>query len=62
MLGDNVDVAKPGEEIEITGIYKNRYHMPLNVKQGFPLFATEIEANCVESTSTITSSKQDEFT
>ena len=36
--------------------------MPLNVKQGFPLFATEIEANCVESTSSITLSKQDEYT
>ena len=47
LLGDNVDIAKPGEEVEITGIYKNRYHMPLNIKQGFPLFATEIEANCV---------------
>lgn len=33
--------------------------MPLNVKQGFPLFATEIEANCIVSTSAITSSKQD---
>jgi DNA replication licensing factor MCM2 len=42
LLGDNVDIAKPGEEVEITGIYKNRYYLPLNVKQGFPLFSTEI--------------------
>lgn len=47
LLSDLVDVAKPGEEIEVTGIYKNNYDGTLNVKTGFPVFATIIEANSI---------------
>lgn len=47
LLSDLVDTAKPGEEIEVTGIYKNNYDGNLNVKSGFPVFATIIEANSI---------------
>lgn len=42
---DLIDVAKPGEEVEITGIYRNSYDAQLNNKNGFPVFATILEAN-----------------
>lgn len=48
LLADLVDIAKPGEEIEVTGIYKNNYDGNLNAKNGFPVFATIIEANSVK--------------
>lgn len=48
LLSELVDVAKPGEEIEVTGIYKNNYDGGLNAKNGFPVFATIIEANSVK--------------
>jgi len=44
---DLIDVAKPGEEVEITGIYRNSYDAQLNHKNGFPVFATILEANYV---------------
>ncbi|WBW70796.1 MCM complex subunit Mcm2 [Schizosaccharomyces osmophilus] len=45
LLADLVDNAKPGEEIEVTGIYRNNFDASLNTKNGFPVFATIIEAN-----------------
>lgn len=45
LLWDLIDSAKPGEEIEVTGIYRNNFDASLNVKNGFPVFATIIEAN-----------------
>ena len=42
---DLIDIAKPGEEVEITGIYRNSYDAQLNNKNGFPVFATILEAN-----------------
>ena len=47
LLWDLIDSAKPGEEVEITGIYQNNYSAELNNKNGFPVFATIIEANHV---------------
>lgn len=47
LLADLVDLAKPGEEIDITGVYKNNYDGQLNAKNGFPVFATVIEANSI---------------
>ncbi|KAG7910152.1 hypothetical protein KL906_002057 [Ogataea polymorpha] len=47
LLWDLVDIAKPGEEIEVTGIYKNSYDGTLNAKNGFPVFTTVIEANAI---------------
>lgn len=48
LLSDLVDIAKPGEDVEIVGIYKNNYDGHLNAKNGFPVFATVLEANFVK--------------
>ena len=45
LLGDLCDACKPGDEIELTGIYTNNYESSLNTKHGFPVFATVIQAN-----------------
>jgi DNA replication licensing factor MCM2 len=45
LLHDLIDSCKPGEEVEVTGIYRNNYDAQLNNKNGFPVFATIIEAN-----------------
>ena len=38
LLGDNIDIARPGDGIEVTGIYNHRYDYGLNVKHSFPIF------------------------
>lgn len=45
LLDDQVDTCKPGDEIELTGIYHNNYDGSLNIANGFPVFATVIQAN-----------------
>lgn len=45
LLWDLIDKAKPGEEIEVTGVYRNNYDAQLNNRNGFPVFATILEAN-----------------
>nr|XP_033781781.1 DNA replication licensing factor MCM2 isoform X1 [Geotrypetes seraphini] len=45
LLADLVDSCKPGDEIELTGIYHNNYDGSLNTSNGFPVFATVILAN-----------------
>ncbi|GFR20066.1 DNA replication licensing factor MCM2 [Trichonephila clavata] len=45
---DLIDCAKPGEEVEITGIYKNNFNVALNIKNGFPVFFTVIEAVSID--------------
>ena len=47
LLWDLIDSAKPGDEVEITGVYRNNYDAQLNNKNGFPVFATILEANHV---------------
>ncbi|KAI9712270.1 MAG: MCM DNA helicase complex subunit [Bogoriella megaspora] len=47
LLWDLIDSAKPGEEVEVTGIYRNNYDAALNNKNGFPVFATILEANYI---------------
>ncbi len=42
-----VDSARPGDEVEITGIFINRFDYFANVKHGFPVFTTIIEANYI---------------
>lgn len=44
---DLIDCAKPGEEVEVTGVYKNNFNASLNIKNGFPVFFTVIEASSV---------------
>lgn len=48
LLADLIDIARPGEEVEITGIYTHMFDYSLNVKHGFPIFSTVIEANSVK--------------
>lgn len=45
LLNDLCDSCKPGDEIEITGIYSNKFEGSLNKANGFPVFATVIIAN-----------------
>ena len=45
VMHDLVDIARPGDEVEITGIYINRFDYFANVKHGFPVFQTIVEAN-----------------
>ncbi|KAG9301270.1 hypothetical protein G9A89_012653 [Geosiphon pyriformis] len=47
LLWDLIDSVKPGEEIDVTGIYRNNFDVSLNTTTGFPVFATVIEANHV---------------
>ncbi len=48
LLSDLIDVAKPGEEVEITGIYSHSIEtFSLAKRGGFPIFSTQIEANHV---------------
>ena len=47
LLGDLIDCARPGEQVEVTGVYKNNFDASLNTKNGFPVFATLIDANHV---------------
>lgn len=44
LLADLIDIARPGEEVEVTGIYTHMFDYSLNVKHGFPIFSTVIEA------------------
>ena len=48
LLADLIDIARPGEEVEITGIYTHMFDYSLNVKHGFPIFSTVIEANSIK--------------
>ncbi|KAK6089620.1 hypothetical protein P3W45_001386 [Vairimorpha bombi] len=48
MFYDLIDSAKPGEEIEVTGVYKNNFNVALNIKNGFPVFFTVIDAVSID--------------
>lgn len=48
LLADLIDRARPGDEVDITGIYCNIIDPGLNMRQGFPVFKTIVEANYVE--------------
>ena len=48
VLHDLVDSARPGDEVEVTGIYVNRFEFFANIKHGFPVFNTIIEANNIK--------------
>ena len=40
---DLIDIARPGEEIDVTGIFLHGYDKGLNAQTGFPVFATYLE-------------------
>eukprot|EP00042_Codosiga_hollandica_P055422 m.775740 g.775740 ORF g.775740 m.775740 type:complete len:908 (+) comp59111_c2_seq2:88-2811(+) len=48
LVADLIDSCKPGDEIELTGVYTHNFESSLNTKNGFPVFATVIEANFIE--------------
>lgn len=45
LLGDLCDSCRPGDEIDLTGVYTNSYDGSLNIATGFPVFSTVIMAN-----------------
>ena len=45
LTNDLIDSARPGEEVEITGVYSHTYDYSLTQKSGFPVFSTFIFAN-----------------
>lgn len=47
LINDLIDCARPGEEVEITGIYCYGYDVSLNMRNSFPVFSTHLEANHV---------------
>ncbi len=44
---DLIDIARPGEEVEVTAIYEHTYDATLTIKSGFPVFSTYLTANHV---------------
>ncbi|KAM0681348.1 MCM DNA helicase complex subunit [Glugoides intestinalis] len=44
---DLIDCCKPGDEVDIVGIYQNNFSISLNIKNGFPVFSTMIEASSI---------------
>lgn len=48
LLADLCDRAKPGDAVDLTGVYSNTYDGALNTKNGFPVFSTVIFANHLE--------------
>lgn len=48
LLSDLCDRCKPGDEIDVTGIYTNSYDGSLNIEQGFPVFSTVLLANHID--------------
>lgn len=47
LLNDLIDTARPGDEVEVTGIYRHNVDPNINIMNGFPVFSTVIEANYV---------------
>jgi DNA replication licensing factor MCM2 len=45
LVADLIDKAKPGEEIEVIGIYQNSQECLDRGGSGFPVYGTQIEAN-----------------
>lgn len=47
LLWDLVDSVRPGDAIEVTGIYRSTFDAALNLANAFPVFSTVIEANFI---------------
>lgn len=45
---DLIDCCKPGDEVDIVGVYQNSFSISLNIKNGFPVFSTMIEASSIK--------------
>jgi len=44
LTGDMVDTCRPGDELQLTGIYKCLYDAAINARTCFPVFKTEVLA------------------
>ena len=44
LTNDLVDTVKPGDEVELTGIFISKFDFSMNVRYAFPVFQTYIEA------------------
>jgi len=44
---DLIDSARPGEEVEVSGIYEQKFDAGLTLQSGFPVFSTFLTANHV---------------
>lgn len=51
LVDDLIDIARPGDAVDIVGVYTSSFDYGLNVKSGFPVFSTVIEANHIEKRS-----------
>lgn len=56
LLGDLIDIARPGEEIDVIGIYTHTENSSRKDKSGFPVYGTHIKANCIQKKSSATNS------
>ncbi|KAL3908646.1 MAG: hypothetical protein SGARI_002968, partial [Bacillariaceae sp.] len=45
LTDDLIDCVRPGEEIEVTGIFQQQQDFSLTMKSGFPVFSTNLLAN-----------------
>ncbi|CAD7922912.1 unnamed protein product [Amoebophrya sp. A120] len=45
LSGELVDTVKPGDMVQVTGIYQAQYDVELNAQTSFPVFKTEILVN-----------------
>lgn len=45
LCADLIDIARPGEEVEVTGVFTTAFDPGLNIRHGFPVFSTTIVAN-----------------
>jgi DNA replication licensing factor MCM2 len=45
LTDDLIDIVRPGEEIEVTGIFQQQQDFSLTLKSGFPVFSTNLLAN-----------------
>ena len=44
LTNDLIDTVRPGDEVELTGIFISRFDYSMNVRYAFPVFHTSIEA------------------
>jgi DNA replication licensing factor MCM2 len=45
LLHDLIDQARPGDLVEVTGVFTTNFESGLNIRTGFPVFNTHIVAN-----------------
>ena len=47
LTNDLVDSIRPGDEVEVTGIYTSKFDVSTNIRHCFPVFTTNIECNYI---------------